>query len=339
VTLRDATGAPAARLAALSPAFAQPASDAPPTGHLAALYEKGKRQQWNASTDLDWNSASRFGDDLADDSAFALACFDRSPLSQYGRPVWNAFRWEFHAWMISQFVPGEQAALLASARLVDVVPDPDARLCLATQVGDEARHVEVFGRYVRERVPAPYGVSASLAALLGESLRDRRWDMTVLGMHILVETMALAAFRLADWTFHDELARDICRRAALDEARHVSVGVLSLRPYYAQLTDAERKEREEFLMEAAGLVRRRFQLEEIWQRMDIDAARGVAFAQRSPLMVQYRQVICAKLVSSVINIGLMSERLHERFVGLDLLRASRRPAGRVAATPRQVPRS
>src|SRR4029434_2531885 len=102
---------------------------------LATLYEKGKRQQWDGATALDWTmDGPLFGDKLPDDSSFAAACFDASPLARYGSAVWNAFRWEFQSWMVSQFLPGEHAAMIAAARLVEIAPDSDARLCLATQV-------------------------------------------------------------------------------------------------------------------------------------------------------------------------------------------------------------
>ncbi len=315
-----------AGLRALSPAFAPAWGDrSPGMQTLAMLYEKGKRQQWNAATDVDWTASGRsFGDALPDDSAFALACFDSSALARYGRPTWDVFRWEFQSWMVSQFLPGEQAAMIASARLVEIAPDADARLCLATQVADEARHIEVFSRYVREKIPAPYPVSPSMAALLRDTLGDARWDMTVLGMQILIETMALAAFRFANRTFHDDLLRGICARVAQDESRHVSIGVLSLRGFYAGLTASELKERQEFMMDAANLVRQRFLLAEIWERMGVDAADGRAFATTNELMVQYRQLICSKLVSTLVNIGLMNDRLRDRFVELELIEPTRR---------------
>lgn len=296
----------------------------PRSPRLAALYERGLQQQWNATTDLDWKVESHFGSRLPEDSPFAVACFETSPLARYGRAMWDSFRWEFQSWMVSQFLPGEQAAMIAAVRLVEVVPDSSARLCLNGQIVDEARHIEVFARYLREKVPAPYAVSPSLAALLRDTLNDRHWDITVLGMQILVETVALSTFRLAHLSFHDDLIREICRLVARDEARHVSFGVLSLSSLYADMTEAELKDREEFVMEAIHLVRQRFLLEEIWDRMGIDRDDGIAFASTNELMIQYRQIICANLVTSLINLGLMTRRLRDRFVHLDLLGARHR---------------
>lgn len=321
-----------AGLFATSPVFAATVwSHDTRSPRLTTLYEKGKRQQWNATTDLDWAVQSCFGSPLPDDSYFAQASFDGSSLARYGRPMWDTFRWELQSWMVSQFLPGEQAALIAAARLVEVVPDPAARYCLASQVSDEARHIEVFSRYLRERVPVPYSVSPSLAALLSDSLNDHRWDVMVIGMQIMVEALAMATFRLADRTFHDDLIRQICRLVAQDEARHVAFAVLFLQSLYAEMTQEELKDREEFVLEAINLVSRRFLLEEIWERIGIDHDEGVAFAKTNELMVKYRQAICAKVVSSLTSIGLMTDRLRERLAHLNLLGFS---GARVAAAGR-----
>jgi hypothetical protein len=123
----------------------------------------------------------------------------------------------------AKFLHGEQGALAASARLVETVPGLDAKYHLASQVVDEARHLEVFSRYLRDNGPDPYPPSPSLITLLEHALADARWDVTALGMHIMIEALAMAAFRLADGTFHDALIRHVfadplpvaCRCASL----------------------------------------------------------------------------------------------------------------------------
>ena len=129
-------------------------------GKIAALYERAKQAQWNASTDVDWSIEVPFGTPLPDDSAFAMASFASSPLARRGRPMWDTFRWELQAWMVSQFLHGEQGALVVAARLVEVVPDLDSKFYAASQAMDEARHVEAFSRYLREKVPQPYPMTA-----------------------------------------------------------------------------------------------------------------------------------------------------------------------------------
>jgi hypothetical protein len=286
---------------------------------LALLYEKGKSQQWNATTDIDWSMPTAPDAPWPDDSYFVRSSFDRSPLARYGQRLWGTFRAEFEAWMISQFLPGEQAALVGAARVLGAIPDTDARFCLASQVAEEARHLEVFSRYIRERVSAPYTVSPPLARLLRDTINDARWDVMVLGLHILVEALAMATLRLADRTFHDALIRQICRLVARDEARHVSLGVISLEGFYSKLSEAELSDRREFVVEALHLVSRRFLFEDIWDRLGVPRAEGVEFATTNDVMTKYRQTVCAKVISGLVRVGLMNKDVLDQLTRLGLL--------------------
>ncbi|QLQ35861.1 ferritin-like domain-containing protein [Micromonospora robiginosa] len=286
---------------------------------VLALYERAKSAQWNATTDVDWSIPVPFGEPLPDDSAFAMASFEASPLAARGRPMWDTFRWELQSWMVSQFLHGEQGALVVAARLVEVVPDLDSKYYAASQAADEARHVEAFSRYLREKVPEPYPINPALAELLEDLLSDARWDITALGMQIIVEALAMAAFRLANSTFHDRLICDITRLVARDEARHVSFGVLSLEGIYAEMTSAERADREEMVLESASLMRRRFLLEDVWDRIEVDRDEGVDFAAHNELMIKYRQAIFARVVTALANIGLLTPRVRSGLERLDLI--------------------
>ena len=286
---------------------------------LRTLYEKAKQAQWNASTDVDWSTEVPFGAPLPDDSSYAMASFESSPLARRGRPIWDTFRWELQSWMVSQFLHGEQGALVVAARLVEVAPDLDSKYCAASQAIDEARHVEAFSRYLLTKVPQPYPITAPLAALLRDILADPAWDITALGMQIIVEALAMAAFRMANTTFHDDLVKQITKLVARDEARHVSFGVISLTEVYREMTTAERTLREEMVLEASSLMRRRFLLEDIWERLDVDRAEGVEFAATNEMMVKYRQAIFAKIVVALDNIGLMTPRVRDGLDKLQLL--------------------
>jgi hypothetical protein len=292
---------------------------------LRSLYERARTGQWNADSDLDWATEVHFGSPLPDGSPFARASFEASPLGARGRSQWDTYRWEVQSWMVSQFLHGEQGALVVAARLVEAVPGIDAKYYAASQVADEARHVEVFSRYLREKVPAAYPVNAALRHLLEDILRDSRWDVTALGMQIMVEALAMAAFRLANSTFHDELIREITRLVARDEARHVSFGVLSLENLYRELTEAERADREDLVLESANAMRRRFLLEDVWERMEVDAEEGMAYALNDELMITYRQTIFTKVVSALIRIGLMTDRVKAGLDALGLLAVAGRP--------------
>ncbi|MBW3667576.1 MAG: ferritin-like domain-containing protein [Actinobacteria bacterium] len=294
---------------------------------MLALYEQAKAGQWNASTDIAWETPVPFGEPLGDDSAFVTEAFEMSSLGRFGRPFWDVFRWEFQSWMVSQFLHGEQGALVATARLVEVLPTVEGKLHAAGQVVDEARHLEAFSRYLREHVPEPYPISSPLADLLGDTLSDARWDVAALGMQVIVEGIAMAAFRLADSSFHDDLIRQIARMVARDEARHVAFGVIALEGLYDEMTSAERAEREEFVLEAADLMRRRFLLEDVWDRLGVARSEGVEFALSNPMMTQYRQTVFAKVVSTLRRIGLLSSSVTDGLAAMGLLGGA---AGRLA---------
>jgi hypothetical protein len=285
---------------------------------VAALYERSKLLQWNAST-LDWSIEVPFGAPLPPDSGFGSALLEGSPLARFGRPAWDGFRWELHSWLASQFAHGEQGAVVASARLAEVLPSAGAKCFAASQVADEARHVEAFSRYVRQKMPAPYPVAGPLAAMLRDLLDDARWDVTALGLQIILEGLAMAALRMAGSTLHDELIREIARLAARDEARHIAFGILSLREVCPQLTAAERAEREEIVLQAAALIRDWFLLADVWERVGVRREAGIAFARSSPLMVAYRRTVFTGAAASIAKIGLMSPRLRAGLSSLELL--------------------
>ncbi|MFI6491068.1 ferritin-like domain-containing protein [Streptomyces sp. NPDC050564] len=291
----------------------------PRVPRLGSLSRRGRDGQWDAEADIDWSAPVPFGAPLADGTDFARASFEASPMAGRGRPMWDTFRWELQAWLVSQFLHGEQAALVVAARLVESLPTVEAKLCAASQATDEARHVEVFARYLRENVPDPYPVNADLRELLEDVLGDSRWDVTALGMQIMVEALAMAAFRLAGTTFHDALIRRITTLVARDEARHVSFGVVSLEEVYRELSSTELADREELVLDAASLMRRRFLLSDVWERLDVDRDAGVAYAAADPAMVLYRQTVFARVVSALVRIGLMTDRVRQGLGDLDLL--------------------
>ncbi|MBM0236036.1 ferritin-like domain-containing protein [Micromonospora sp. ATA32] len=294
--------------------------DYEPTGsRTGALYQRAKQMQWHVD-DVDWRLPVRFGAPLPDDSAFAMTAFAASPLARRGRPAWDAFRWELQAWMVSQFLHGEQAAMVVASRLVEVMPDLESKFYATTQAVDEARHVEVFSRYLRCNIAYPYPVSEPLLLMLTDILADSRWDVVALGMQIMVEALAMAAFRLAGSTFHDDLIKQITTLVARDEARHVSFGVMSLSGLYDRMTAAERAEREDLVLESAALIRRRFLLSDIWDRLEVPLREGSDFAARNELMVAYRQAIFSRVGHALGQIGLMTPRVRAGLASLDLIR-------------------
>ena len=184
--------------------------------------------------------------------------------------------------MLSQFMHGEQGALVCTAKIVETVPWIDAKYYASTQVMDEARHVEVFAKYLDTKLSGHYPINAHLRLLLDDIVEDSRWDMTYLGMQIMVEGLALAAFGFMHQMTTEPLLKQLLRYVMSDEARHVAFGVLSLKEYYAELSDAEMLERQEFAFEAAVRMRDRFLQQEVWDRMGIDPKVAAGLVLQAP---------------------------------------------------------
>ena len=275
---------------------------------LSDLYEKNKVSQWNVSSDIDWNYDVKFGVP-ADEHGRSMAPFAASPDSPVPRELWDVFRWEYQAWMVNQFLHGEQGALLTTARLVETVPDMAAKFYAASQVADEARHVEAYARYINEKLRVSYPINHGLKALLRDLLADSRWDVVYLGMQVIVEGLALAATRIASAGFSDPIISAITKMIARDEARHVSFGIITLDGLYDEISSQEFGEREEFLLEAIHLMSQRFLLREIWEKMDLDVAKGTYFAKTDPTMVSFRQLLFRKVIQILRQINLLTPKI------------------------------
>ena len=203
-------------------------------------------------------------------------------MAPWGDKEWVEFGVESQNWTLSQFLHGEQGALVCTAKIVESVPWIDAKYYAATQVMDEARHVEVFSKYLDDKLSGHYPINAHLRLLLDDIIADSRWDMTYLGMQIMVEGLALAAFGFMHQMTTDPLLKQLLRYVMSDEARHVAFGVLSLQEYYQGLSAAEIRERQEFAFEAAVRMRDRFLQQEVWDRMGVDPKAIVPVLQQAP---------------------------------------------------------
>ena len=293
---------------------------------LCKLYEKAKGAQWNGETDLPWETP-------VDQEEFAAALLDMdmsmreaagidltgTVLEKWTRKEWLEFSIESQNWTLSQFLHGEQGALVCTAKIVETVPWIDAKYYAATQVMDEARHVEVFAKYLDTKLSGHYPINHHLGLLLDDIIADSRWDITYLGMQIMVEGLALAAFGLAQAVSPCPLLKQLLRYVMSDEARHVAFGVLSLQEYYAQLTEAELLERQEFAFEAAVRMRDRFLQQEVWERLGVPARDAVRIFQLTPEQKNqdpFQQLLFSKIVPNCKKLGLLDANngwLRQRF--------------------------
>ncbi len=220
--------------------------------------------------------------------------------------------------LLSQFMHGEQGALLCTARIVETVPWIDAKYYAATQVMDEARHVEVFARYLDEKLSSQYRINDNLKSLLDDILSDSRWDITYLGMQIMVEGLALAAFGMMQQITTEPLLKKLLRYVMSDEARHVAFGVLSLKEFYAGLTAAELRERQEFAFDTACRLQQRFMQAEVWERMGVDPneVKQLLDANNPPEQQVFQAMLFSKIVPNCKKLGLLDAAdgwLREKF--------------------------
>ncbi len=279
---------------------------------LLELYEKGKKQQWDASKRLDWSL------ELNPDNPMELK---DEAISIYETDYWRKMTDKEKAWLrrhlqansISQFLHGEQGALIATSKIVETVPDMNAKFYAATQVMDEARHVEAYKRLLHEKFELAYPINKALKTLLEQILTDRRWDMTYLGMQVLIEGLALAAFQSIRDKAGNTLAGAVNAYVMQDEARHVSFGRLALRDYYPHLSDAERDEREEFVVEALHFMRDRFNQSEVWERLGLPAKTLDEIHYNSKQMNSFRARLFSRVVPTVKDIGLWGPRVRKAF--------------------------
>ena len=297
---------------------------------LDKLYEKAKVSQWNGSTDLDWSidvDPERHLDEILSPLSLgglmALKDDPSLPLHKFSQRDWRNLAYENFVWRLAQFTHGEQGALVCTAKIVETVPWIDAKYYAATQVVDEARHVEVFSRYLDEKLEGWYPINTNLRMLLDDIIADSRWDMTYLGMQIMVEGLALAAFGVMHEIIHEPLLKRLLRYVMSDEARHVAFGVLSLQEYYTELSAAEIRERQEFAYEAAVRMRDRFLMQEVWHRLGVDSEpilRRVLSADRS--QDYFLQMLFSKIVPNCRKLGLLDAGdgwLRDRFIDMGVI--------------------
>ena len=181
-----------------------------------------------------------------------------------------------------------------------------------TQEIDEARHVESYKRLL-EKFGVAYPMTPPLQELIDQVLRDNRWDMTYLGMQVVIEGLALAAFQQIRDHAQNPLAAAVNAYVMQDESRHVAFGRLALRDYYPQLTQKERDEREEFLLEASYLMRDRFDAVELWQHLDLPIEECASAMYESGFMEKFRNSLFARIVPIVKDIGLWGDTIRKGY--------------------------
>jgi len=295
---------------------------------IQRLYELGKQLNWNARLDIDWDLTPDWPDrpELTEEQRAGFEAARSEALFAGFEPfeamgLDGAIEWmrHQHSWAISQFLHGEQGALLVASQLVSCAPTFNAKLYSASQTFDEARHVEAFNTYLHKKVGFMYPVSRSLKALLDKILTDARWDLKFIGMQIIIEGLALAAFNTMKNTTQDPVLKQLVHLVIRDEARHVTFGVNYLEEFVKSLSQEEREERALFAYDACVVMRERLIPTDVYRHFNWPVEEATAIATGGAQRQEFRNLIFARVVPNLKRIGLLTDSVRPKFEKLGLL--------------------
>ena len=221
---------------------------------------------------------------------------------------------------LSQFLHGEQGAMVVASQIVGSVPWMDAKYYASTQTMDEARHVEVFARYVKEKLEWEWPINPNLKELLDATITDSRWDFKFLGMQVIIEGLAMAAFGNLWKMTQEPLLKDLLKYVMKDESRHVAFGVLALRDHYKDLSPGEMRDREDFIIYACELMKNRLAGGDIARAMGWNEAEVTKVIMESPTGQMFRSMLFMRIVPNLRKLGLITPRVREAFERLDIIK-------------------
>lgn len=285
---------------------------------LGKLYRLGKERNWNVDYDIDWNrtlphTASPMVEGI--ENAFE----HWPPYAALSSTEQTTFAWHSKAWTLSQFLHGEQGALLVASQLVSCAPTYDGKLYASSQTFDEARHVEVFSRYITEKIGIMYPVNRHLKALLDKILTDERWDLKFIGMQMIIESLALAGFQVQRARSADPLLRDILDLVLRDEARHVAFGVTYLEQFVKSLSEPEIEERAQFAYEACRVMRERIVPTDVYEHYGFDPEEGRRLFLAAGQMNKFRNLLFMRIMPNLQKVGLLTDAVRPKYEELGLL--------------------
>lgn len=283
---------------------------------IRRLYELGKRFNWNVELDIDWSQPRPARANAADEpEGFAahpkFQALTAEQKAEFGR--------RSVAQTLSQFLHGEQGALMVASQLVSCAPTHDAKLYAASQTFDEARHVEVFHRYLIERCRMIYPINPSLKHLLDKVLTDPRWDLKFIGMQILIEGLALAAFQTIHSTTDDPLLRDVVGLVMRDEGRHVAFGVNYLEDWIRALPEDQIEERAQFAYEACVVMRNRLVSTNVAEEFGFTQEEAIEINNATQGGQAFRTFLFERMIPNLKRIGLLTDKVRPKFEELGVL--------------------
>ena len=283
---------------------------------IKKLYELGKELNWNGSIDLDWSNSLKKGEPPIKAELIARM---EGPLAALPEEERLEYMRHDQAWTLSQFLHGEQGAMLVASQLVSCAPTYQAKLYAASQTFDEARHVEVFARYIKEIHGIEYPINKSLKALIDKILSDERWDLKFIGMQIIIEGLALAAFQTTKETSNCPLLRQLVHYVIRDEARHVTFGVNYLQEFLETLSEQEVEDRAMFAYEACVVMRARIintELPARWFGMSEEEILEMVVNDDTQDM--FNNMLFSRVMPNLKKIGLLTDKVMPLYEDLNL---------------------
>ena len=292
---------------------------------IQRLYELGKTLNWNGSLDVHWDQTPDWHEQTPVKPEFIDEFLANADWNGY--PPFDAFsterKLEFfkhdNAWSLSQFLHGEQGALLVASQLASCAPSFNAKLYAASQTFDEARHVEVFNRYLQTKLGLSYPVNQGLKSLLDKILTDERWDLKFIGMQIVLEGLALAAFHIAMNDTDDPVLKELLYLVIRDEARHVTFGVNYLEEFVATLSEEEKEDRAQFAYEACIVSRDRLIPTDVYRHFGWDVEETRQVLVERGLNADFLNMLYARIIPNLARIGLLTEKIRPKFEEMGVL--------------------
>ena len=292
---------------------------------IKKLYELGKELNWNGSIDLNWDYTHPADKRIMEpDEELPHEALDAyNDLTEEEKILFDRHS---TAELMSQFLHGEQGALLVASQLASCAPTYNAKLYAASQTFDEARHVEVFNKYLQDKIGIHYPINPNLKLLLDKILTDERWDLKFIGMQIIIEGLALAAFQMLKAITKDPLLKQLLHYVVRDEARHVTFGINYLEDYLKTLSPEEIEDRAQFAYEACVISRDRLintKSEQRFLNMTEEEARE--FSLNTGSFELFRNFLFTRVMPNLKRIGLLTDSVRPKFEALGLLEYENAP--------------
>ncbi|GAB5415096.1 MAG: hypothetical protein Cons2KO_26990 [Congregibacter sp.] len=282
---------------------------------IKKLYDLGKQLNWDPQMDIDWDRPWP-EEEVAPE---LMNLHEYEPYLAMDEATQKEFWLHMNAWSLSQFLHGEQGALLVASQLCSCAPTLSAKLYAGSQTFDEARHVEVFNKYLQERIGVMYPINTHLKSIIDKILTDPRWDLKFIGMQIVIEGLALSAFNTTRETTPDPVLKDVVYLVTRDEARHVTFGVNYLEEFIKTLSQEEIEERAQFAYEACVVSRERLVATDVFRHFGWDVEDARRQVLEGFVMSTFRNLLFQRVIPNLKRIGLLTDKIRPKFEELGIL--------------------